>query len=137
MKNTGMVGKSLALIASLGLGLALGAAPVRAADKAKALEVFKDRKCHDCHGMTAHGIGKPKKAEAAEDEEGTQKEAPDLSTLSPEVMKQADPVAFVSDYLKKKAELNGKKHKKIFKGSSAELKNLAEVMVEETKKKAK
>ncbi|MCM2279520.1 MAG: c-type cytochrome [Oligoflexia bacterium] len=135
MSIAGKIGSGLALLAVLGFALGLGGLPAQAADQAKALESFKDRKCTECHGLTSHGIGKPEKK--AEAEEEGEKEAPDLAKLSDEVMKKADPAAFITAYLKKKEKLHDKQHKKMFKGNMEELKNLSEFLVEGAKKKAK
>ena len=77
----------------------------------KAVTVFKEAKCSACHSWTSQGI-------KGEDETG---KTPDLSTISKDVIGNADAKAFLKDFLMKKADLHGKKHKKGFKGSDADL----------------
>ena len=87
-------------------------------------KVFLDSKCNSCHSLKAAKIEK-KKAEPAEVEEApaagtTKKEPPDLSGTG---LKHT--AEWFQGWLMKKELIDGKKHKKMFRGTSAELKTLS------------
>lgn len=116
------------------IACALVASPVYSKDDPKAVSIFKENKCNECHAWTSQGIGKPAKAAEPEEGEGAGKEAPDVSKLSQEVSKSANVSEFLKDFLKKKTELNKKKHRKRFKGSDEELDEMVKFIVEHSKK---
>jgi hypothetical protein len=89
-------------------------------------DLFIKHKCNECHSIKTAAIEvKPSDDAGEEDpfggeEEGEEDEAPDLSSVG----KEQD-AAWIADYLKKKVKLDGKKHRKRFKGSDAELKTIS------------
>lgn len=122
--------------------VALGAGPALADDaapakEAKGKELFLKNTCNSCHTIASQAIAK--KAAAAEEKEPVAKEAaatkeaepaaegaakkkgpPDLSAVG--VDRKAD---FIVKYLQKLEAINGKKHMKKFKGTDAELTEVA------------
>jgi len=82
-----------------------------------AKDIFLANKCNLCHGVSAVGIEK-KKSTSGDAESA--KKAPDLSSVG--LDKKAD---WIAKFLLKKETLDGEKHKKLFKGSDAELKTLS------------
>ena len=68
-------------------------------------QVFLDQKCNMCHAVSSAGITPTSKIKA-----------PDLAGLA----SKEDP-AFLTKFLKKEADKNGKKHLKNFTGSADEL----------------
>jgi mono/diheme cytochrome c family protein len=86
-----------------------GVAPLRAADAGAATldgkQIFLDQKCNMCHSVSSAGITPTSKIKA-----------PDLAGLA----SKEDP-AFLTKFLKKAADKNGKKHIKPFTGSDEEL----------------
>lgn len=97
-----------------------------AADDGKS--IFLDGKCNECHAIASQGIEVAKSDDGAleedpfgGDDEGDDEEAPDLSGVGKEQNAE-----WIADYLKKKVKLDGKKHRKRFKGSADELKVLSE-----------
>lgn len=108
------------------LGAALTPDTARAAD---GKELFLKHKCNECHAISAAGIEMAPGDDAGEEdpfggeEEGEDEEAPDLSSVGKE-----QTAAWIADYLKKKEKLDGKKHRKRFKGPEAELKALSEYL---------
>ena len=129
-------GKDVMRILSMVLGLFLlccGAAALAPgeAEAADGKAIFLENKCNDCHAIAAEGIAlaesddsgaadDPFGAEEGEDEE---EDSPDLSGAG----KEHDS-AWIADYLKKKVKLDGKKHRKRFKGSNDELKTLSDYL---------
>ncbi|VAX17449.1 hypothetical protein MNBD_NITROSPINAE01-744 [hydrothermal vent metagenome] len=71
-------------------------------------QVFLDKGCTNCHTVTALGIESKKMMDA-----------PDLSTVG--TRHDGD---FLLKFLRKKIDLNGKKHQKKFKGSKADFMKL-------------
>ena len=114
-------------LSSLAAGLlliGLGAARVSAADAVPAgQKIFTDFKCTQCHSIDSLKIAKVKSEEKEEEaEEGGKKvEPPDLSGTG-----NNHDVAFMSKWLMKEEKIEGKKHKKKFKGNEEELKTLSE-----------
>ena len=94
-------------------------------DGAGAAKMLKENKCVKCHSFKAFGIAAPEE----------KSKAPDLSKLTDATMKEADPVAWVQDWVNKKVERKEKKHRAKFKGTEDDLKALATFLVENTKKK--
>src|SRR5690349_9450927 len=86
-------------------GLALGLLTVgQAASANDGKKVFVDNKCAQCHSIKSENI-------AAEE-----KESVDLSGVG-----TRHPAAWLKGYLLKTEEKDGKKHKKKFRGTDAEL----------------
>lgn len=75
-------------------------------------KVFLDQKCTSCHSITSQGI-QGKASDPAD-------KITDLSKVGAE--RNAD---WITKYLKKEVDIKGKKHKKAFKGTPAELTELA------------
>ncbi len=73
-------------------------------------EVFKTQKCTECHSVKAAGITRT----------GSDADAPDLSKVGAQLDKKA-----IALFLLKKTEINGEKHKKLFGGTTDELKTVA------------
>jgi cytochrome c2 len=102
--------------AVLVLGLAGTAAGEEKAPSGK--DLFTKYKCTMCHSIKAEGIeAKP----AGGGAEGTAKIV-DLSDVGSKV----ESAQWIQDYLLKKVEKDGKKHRVLFKGTEEELKTLAE-----------
>lgn len=96
----------LALLAAAA-AITLAAAPAEAAD-GKA--VFLAEKCNLCHAVSSAGIEATTKSEAMK--------GPDLSTTGPH------DAAALAKYLKQEEAVDGKKHKKGFKGTDEDLQAL-------------
>ncbi len=73
------------------------------------IELFKEKKCNSCHSIQTLGIEKKNK----------KSKGGDLSNVGSKYE-----VPFLVDYLKKKVEIDGKKHGIKFKGSDEELMEL-------------
>jgi cytochrome c551/c552 len=80
-------------------------------------KIFLDQKCNMCHAVSSAGITPTGKIKA-----------PDLAGLA----SKEDP-AFLTKFLKKEADKNGKKHIKAFTGSADELKALVGWLEKQTK----
>lgn len=115
------------ILGSLTLGLViavLGATRIYATEVIPpGQKMFTEFKCTQCHTIDSLKIAKVKSEEKEEEaEEGGKKvDPPDLSNAG----KQHD-VAFISKWLLKEEKIEGKKHKKKFKGTEEELKTLSE-----------
>lgn len=101
--------------------------PLSYATEDEAKKIFMDYGCVKCHSISAYGITVVEATEdeeelGEEDEEGAI-EPPDLSDVGTRLNKE-----FIAKYLRKKADKEGRKHKKRFKGSKDELKKLVEWM---------
>ena len=81
------------------------AAPSLSAATPDGKQVFLDQKCNMCHSVSSAGITPTSKIKA-----------PDLAGLA----SKEDP-AFLTKFLKKEADKNGKKHLKNFTGTDEEL----------------
>lgn len=128
--------------------VALGAGPALAdeaapAKEAKGKELFLKYSCNSCHTIASQAIAK--KAAAPEEKEPAAKEAAATKEAAP--AKEAEPAAegaakkkappdlsavgvdqkadFIVKYMQKLEALNGKKHMKKFKGTDAELMEVA------------
>ena len=75
-------------------------------------EVFQAQGCTKCHSVTKAGISR----QTPHDEE-----AKDLSTVGSRHDKKA-----IALFMLKKTEVNGEKHKKLFQGTTDQLKTVAE-----------
>ncbi|NUN15139.1 MAG: c-type cytochrome [Myxococcales bacterium] len=82
--------------------------------------VFTKARCGSCHSVNALDLKRSASDDEEEEDEGTP--PPDLS----DVGTKGHDAQVISDYLTKKGKLNGKNHKKKFKGSDEDLKALAE-----------
>jgi len=80
--------------------------------------VFKAKKCNTCHSVSTAGIKATTKS--------SKMSGPDLVNLA-ETYK-AD---WISAYVRKEADLDGKNHKKPFKGSDEELQVLVDWLLEQ------
>lgn len=82
-------------------------------------KIFTEEGCVTCHAVSAAGITVMESEEAKKDlkeqEAEGAKSPPDLSSVG--VKRDAD---FLNKYLRKKADIEGRKHKKRFKGSDAD-----------------
>jgi hypothetical protein len=100
--------------------LTLGSASAAGAADGKA--VFTQLKCNSCHAIASQGIKVvEEEAEAEPEEEGEDVQKP--SDLSDVGSKRT--AAWIKDWLTKKVDLEGKKHRKKFDGKPAELEALA------------
>ena len=93
------------------------ASPAAAAD---GKEVFLAQKCDMCHSVSTAGITATTKSEKMK--------GPDLVGVV-----QAHDPAWVADVVRKKIEVNGKKHTKEFKGTDEELTALIDWLKTQTK----
>lgn len=85
-------------------------------------EIFVEYQCVSCHSVSAYSISLVKVEEEADDwgdEDEQVIEPPDLSDVGLKHEKK-----FLSMYLRKKADIDGRKHKKRFKGTKEERKTL-------------
>lgn len=80
--------------------------------------VFMAQKCNMCHDVSTVGITATAKSEKVK---------------GPEIVNLPHDAAFWVKYLKKEADLDGKKHSKGYTGSDADLKVLAEWMMAQKK----
>ncbi|MFQ5509250.1 MAG: hypothetical protein ACE5FN_07930 [Leptospirillia bacterium] len=85
------------------------------------MEHFEKYGCISCHNISAYGIGEPTTT-------GEAWGPPDLS----DVGKRRD-VAFLKGFLKKKVDIDGRKHMMLFSGSNEELTELTSWLVTHTK----
>jgi len=87
----------------------------------KGREIFIEHGCNKCHSIKGLGMAPVESdeqpAEEGEEEYGEEIEPPDLSDIG---LKRDG--KFIAKYLRKKAAVEGRKHKKRFKGKKAELK---------------
>lgn len=88
-----------------------------AQDEPAGKKLFLGQKCETCHAVGGAGIAATTKAEKLK--------GPDLSGFVPK-----DPAALEA-FLRMKGDLAGKKHKKEFKGSEAELKAILDWLKEQ------
>lgn len=95
-----------------------GAADAKATD---AKQVFLAQKCNLCHAISSAGIEATTKSEKMK--------GPDLAGVT---VKQD--ARLITDYLRKKAEINGKKHGKEFTGTDEELAALIAWLQKQDKK---
>lgn len=102
----------VAVAAIAATALSQAAAPPARDGKA----IFLESKCNTCHAVTALKIEKKKGEEEAKSDD---KKPPDLSSVGLE--RKAD---WMTRFLMKKETIDGEKHKKLFKGSEADLKTL-------------
>ena len=105
-----MTVKTLKLFGSILVTGALVLSPAIAS--AEGPDIFKAQKCNDCHSISVAGI-------ASKDTANTEK-APDLSHVGKTMTKQA-----IAGFVLKKTEMHGEKHKKLFGGTTDELKVVA------------
>ena len=84
-----------------------------AASAADAKELFVASKCVKCHSIESQGVAATPKA-------GDEGEVKDLSKVGNE--RTAD---WIQKFLRKQADIEGKKHKLKFRGSDADLETLA------------
>ncbi|MCC7430486.1 c-type cytochrome [bacterium] len=89
-------------------------------------KIFLKYGCNECHTVLAASIGKSDKKSTDDEEEAAEKEneaikPPDLSNIGNE--KKGE---WVDLYLRKKEAIEGRKHKKRFKGNKEEKTTLVE-----------
>jgi mono/diheme cytochrome c family protein len=103
--------KRLAIVATV---LSLVAAPLLAADEAPggARDLFLKHKCNECHTISTQNVALGGKPEAKPE---------DLSTIG---AKRSG--AWIKNFLLKKEAIEGRKHKKKFTGTPAELAQIAD-----------
>jgi len=104
LRASTMVGLSLLWAIPSGPGAALAA---------DAKELFVASKCMKCHSIESQGV-------AAKPKAGEEDEVHDLSKVGAE--RTAD---WIQKFLRKQADIEGKKHKLKFRGSDADLETLA------------
>jgi mono/diheme cytochrome c family protein len=109
MKQT--IGFTLSVLAAVVLLAAFYSGPARgAAEPAKldGKQIFLAQKCNLCHSVSSAGIERTVKSEKVA--------GPDLTNLAAK-----QDAATLTKFLKKTAEIDGKKHGKTFTGSEDEL----------------
>lgn len=114
-----MTSRSATLIVFVAIGAAAAAAFAEQAAAPPARDgkaIFLENKCNNCHTVAALKI--EKKGTEEEASEGKVK-PPDLSSVGLE--RKAD---WMGRFLMKKETIDGEKHKKLWKGSEADLKTL-------------
>jgi mono/diheme cytochrome c family protein len=105
---------ALAVVAVISLTPAM--TTTYADDMSKGQEVFMAQKCNTCHSVEAAGIEAKIKGKMA---------GPDLSKVT-----QERDAEWITGYLHKEVDLDGKKHGKQFTGSDEELKALIDWLKE-------
>ncbi len=121
--------RSLSILFTVGaLFVCLSFSKTVAAEAAPAgQKLFLDNKCTQCHAIDALKIAKAKSDKGEEDEEasegGKKVDPPDLSDAGKDKDHDA---AWFSKWLMKEEKVEGRKHKKKFKGSPEELKTMSE-----------
>ena len=84
-------------------------------------QIFLTQKCNVCHSVSSAGIQATVKSEKMK--------GPDLTGVAPKLDAQ-----LLNDYLRKKAEINSKKHGKEFSGSDEEIGTLIAWLQKQEKK---
>ncbi len=115
MKETG----SMLLVAFFVIAFSL-VSPAFAGEAGK--KIFMDYECQSCHAISAYGISIVKSEDEEEDDDYGEEEAiepPDLSNVGSKRDKK-----FLSLFLRKKVAIDGRKHKKRFKGTKEERREL-------------
>ena len=120
MKQT--IGFALSILAAVVLLAAFYSGPAQgAAEPAKdGKQIFLAQKCNVCHSVSSAGIERTMKSEKMA--------GPDLTNLAAK-----QDAATLTKYLHKQADINGKKHGKMFSGSDAELTALVSWLQEQKK----
>lgn len=110
---------SLVAILVILMVFTLSRADGKSEDKKTPIKIFKKYGCTECHSVIALEIGTSKSIENEEDEENDEEgeaiEPPDLSNVGSKY-----DAKWISGYLRKKNDIEGRKHKKRFKGSKEE-----------------
>lgn len=120
MKQT--IGFTLSVLAAVVL-LAIfysGPANGAAAPAKDGKQIFLDQKCNLCHSVSSAGIERTMKSEKMA--------GPDLTNLAAK-----QDAATLTKFLKKEADINGKKHGKAFTGSDDDLKALVSWLQQQKK----
>jgi len=81
-------------------------------------KIFKTEKCNTCHAVSTVGIAAKTKSEKLM--------GPDLVNLA-----EAYEAEWIVNYLRKEADLDGRTHKKPFKGTDEELQALVDWLLEQ------
>lgn len=92
---------------------ALFALPTFAQDKEAAIKIFKEYSCNGCHAIKAHNVPIEERDVGEKDDQG--RKPPDLSDVGKQ--RNAD---WIGRWLQKKEEIEGRTHKRMFKGSKDE-----------------
>ena len=115
----------LAVTAALAFAAIIGAPAARAQD-ADGKKIFLEQRCNRCHKIDSQGVvivegEDPADEEGDEPDSGEKRDPPDLSNVGAEKDK-----VWIAKFLIKQETLDGRKHKKRFRGSKEELKVVAE-----------
>lgn len=116
--------KKLSVLAGLPVLLGVLVVAVVAAEEKpldKGQQAYLDAKCNMCHGVSTAGIEAKTKSEKMK--------GPDLVNLAKR--KGLGDATAIGVYLKGQSELDGKQHKKPFKGSDEELQVLVDWLLEQ------
>ncbi|MFN7953279.1 MAG: c-type cytochrome [bacterium] len=102
------------------------AAPAARAQDADGKKIFVAQKCNRCHKIESQGVAiveseDPTDEEGDEPDTGEKRDPPDLSNVGAEKDK-----LWIAKFLVKQETLDGRKHKKRFRGTKDELKVVAE-----------
>lgn len=100
------IGFTVSVILAVVLLAALYSGPAAGQAKLDGKAIFLAQKCNMCHGVSTAGIEATTKSEKMK--------GPDLVNVKHDAK-------VLGDYLRKKADLNGKKHTKAFTGSDEEI----------------
>jgi cytochrome c551/c552 len=109
---------TLLIVLAIVIGTLAGVAAVRADDAPDGKAIFLAQKCDMCHAVSTAGIEAKVKSAAMQ--------GPDLVDLD----LQAD---WMTKYLKKEVDKDGKAHKKAFSGSDEELRTLIDWLLAQKK----
>jgi mono/diheme cytochrome c family protein len=117
--------KFLSLVSFVCLALLLSFPPVGSAQESESgKKLFLDNKCNSCHAVESRGIQKKGAASS-----GEKKGPPDLSGIG-----SARKAEWLTGYMKKENDIQGKKHIKAWTGNDEDLATIVKWM-ESLKKK--
>ena len=114
---------SFFLLALLALSLSPLSRAADAVDATKAIEKFKYFGCIGCHSVKSAGLAIDESKKESDDKADKDDKTPNPPDLSGEGKKHD--AEWISAYLKKKEKIEGREHKKIFKGDKDERNLLA------------
>lgn len=115
---------SRSLLAGFTILLLSVAAAAQAADGPAGKQIFLKAKCNKCHEVSTEGVGKqefPGDDEEDEEEESDEHKPPDLAGVG-----ERHTAEFIDKFIQKKESIEGRKHKRRFKGSETDRKALVD-----------
>ena len=114
-------GFTLSIVATTALLATLSSGPAAGQTPPDGKQIFLAQKCNLCHDVSSAGIAATTKSEKVK--------GPDLTGKTAKL-----DVKLLGDFLHKKAEIDGKKHAKLFTGSDPELAALIAWLQQQDKK---